>query len=62
MGMGFSNPDLRINSCTRLLNPACAHDLMGLGTFLPRHLIPSSSTRSARVSAFVMDAISLASM
>mmetsp|Transcript_27462 Transcript_27462/g.67484 ORF Transcript_27462/g.67484 Transcript_27462/m.67484 type:complete len:337 (+) Transcript_27462:558-1568(+) len=62
IGMGFSKPLRRISSITRLLRPACAQDLMGRGTSLPRHLMPSSSVRRSRTSSLVMRAISYDSM
>mmetsp|Transcript_4212 Transcript_4212/g.17323 ORF Transcript_4212/g.17323 Transcript_4212/m.17323 type:complete len:208 (+) Transcript_4212:3619-4242(+) len=58
IGIGLSKPLRRMSSMTRLLRPACAHVLIGRGTSLPRHLIPSSSALSSFTSALVIRAIS----
>jgi len=54
MGMGPSKPlRFRISS-TRVDRPHCVNFLIGLGTFLPRALMPSSEERSSATSFWLI--------
>ena len=62
MGRGRSKPALRNTSATRPLSPAWFQFFRGLGTSLPRTLMPSSCARYAATSASDMRASSGTSM